>query len=186
MLKGLVFVQLVGLVLSGSVDCSSAVAPQKNGNSEAAVAGANSVAAASHPAVTTFPNSVLSGREALTLRRLWGIEDIHVRSTASGTLIRFSYRVVDAGKAKILNEKKVNPYMIVKKTGSRLAVPETEKVGKLRQTPPPENGREYWMAFTNVGRRVKPGDHVDIVIGTFRAKELVVESSSPRSRVQTP
>lgn len=99
-------------------------------------------------------------------------------------MVRFSYRVVDAQKARTLNDKKANPFLIVKKTGSKLDVPETEKVGKLRQTPPPEDGREYWMVFTNHGRIAQPGDHVDIVIGTFRADELVVESSGPIARVQ--
>jgi hypothetical protein len=31
------------------------------------------------------------------------------------------------------------------------------------------------MAFSNSGRRVKRGDHVDVVIGHFRAKGLVVD-----------
>lgn len=131
-------------------------------------------------------HAVPSGRQALMLRRLWGIDDIHVRYTASGQMVRFSYRVVDADKAKILNDKKNEPAMIVLKTGSKLGVPETEKVGKLRQTSDPKNGREYWMVFTNVGRVAQPGDRVDIVIGTFRATDLVVEASGPRSRAQNP
>jgi hypothetical protein len=124
-------------------------------------------------------NSVTSGREALVLRRLWGVDDIHVRSTASGAMLRFSYRVVDAEKAKILNDKNTKPHLIVPQTGATLEVPETEKVGKLRQTAAPQNGREYWMVFGNAGRMLKPGDHVDIVIGAFRAHELLVESSGP-------
>jgi len=31
------------------------------------------------------------------------------------------------------------------------------------------------MAFSNSGRRVRPGDRVDIVIGPFHANGLVVE-----------
>jgi hypothetical protein len=31
------------------------------------------------------------------------------------------------------------------------------------------------MAFSNVGRRVKRGDRVNVVIGNFRAEGLVVE-----------
>jgi hypothetical protein len=127
-------------------------------------------------AATLYPNSVTSGREAMMLRTLWGVDDLHVRYTASGSMIRFSYRVVDAVKAKVLNDKRLNPYLLVLKTKSKLEVPQAERIGKLRQTAAPENGREYWMAFTNVGRTLKPGDHVDIVIGTFRARELVVES----------
>jgi len=45
----------------------------------------------------------------------------------------------------------------------------------LRQTAKPENGREYWMAFSNKSKLIKPGSRVDIVIGSFRINDLVVE-----------
>jgi hypothetical protein len=51
-----------------------------------------------------------------------------------------------------------------------------EKVRQLRQVSDPKEDREYWMAFSNKNRTVKAGDRVTIVIGEFRAKELVVES----------
>lgn len=54
-------------------------------------------------------------------------------------------------------------------------VPTMEKVGQLRQTSTPEMGRSYWMAFSNSGRPVKRGDHLDVVIGMFRADDLVFE-----------
>lgn len=134
-----------------------------------------SAAALPHAAVPSTAQTVTSGREATTLRRLWGIDDIHVRSTASGSLIRFSYRVVDANKAKILNDKKATPYLIDQKDGLALQIPMLEKVGQLRQVATPENGREYWMAFSNKGRYLKPGNHVTVVIGGLRIEELVVE-----------
>ena len=134
-----------------------------------------------HPAaVPSSATSVTSGRQATILRRLWGIDDVHVRSTASGSLIRFSYRVVDADKAKMLNDKKVTPYLFDQKTGLALQIPQLENVGQLRQVATPENGREYWMAFSNSGRNVQPGNHVTVVIGSFKAEELVVEHSAPR------
>lgn len=176
--------RMLGLLLGV---CFSSVLAQPARTQEKPAPSATGPSAASRPAaVATIPNSVTSGRQAMTLRRLWGIEDVHVRYTASGEMIRFSYRVVEVEKAKMLNEKKNEPYMVVLKTGAKLAVPETEKVGKLRQTAEPKNGREYWMVFTNVGRLVQPGDHVNIVIGTFRANELVVESSGPAPRAQKP
>lgn len=134
-----------------------------------------STAAVPHPAVASIAKTVTSGREATTLRRLWGIDDIHVRSTASGSLIRFSYRVVDADKAKILNDKKATPYLIDEKDGLALQIPMLEKVGQLRQVAAPQNGREYWMAFSNKGRYVKPGSHVTVVIGVLRLEGLLIE-----------
>jgi len=38
--------------------------------------------------------------------------------------------VVDANKAKVLNDKKEDPYLLVQKNGAKLEVPATEKVGK--------------------------------------------------------
>jgi hypothetical protein len=148
---------------------------------------ATDTSVASHSATAPLiASSVPSGRQALMLRRLWGVDELHVRYTASGSLLRFSYRIVDVDKAKMMNDKKLNPYLIVEKTGAKLEVPMMEKIGQLRQTATPENGREYWMAFGNPGRAVKPGDRVDIVIGSFRATELVVESPVPASRVRKP
>jgi transcription elongation factor len=57
----------------------------------------------------------------------------------------------------------------------KLVIPEMEKVGKLRQSSTPIAGRSYWMAFSNSGRRVRPGDRVDVQIGHFHAENLVVE-----------
>jgi len=123
----------------------------------------------------TGAQSVTSGRQATALRRLWGIDDIHVRSTASGSLIRFSYRVVDTDKADILNNKKLAPYLFDEKNGLALQIPTMEQVGQLRQVATPVNGREYWMAFSNKGRSVKPGSRVTVIVGRLRIDGLVVE-----------
>ena len=93
----------------------------------------------------------------------------------SGEIIRFSYRILDAVKAQTLNDKKVEPVLIDGQAGAKLVIPSLEKVGQLRQSSTPEAGRSYWMAFSNKGRMVKPGDRVDVVIGQFRADGLVVQ-----------
>jgi len=80
-----------------------------------------------------------------------------------------------ADKAKMLNDKKNQPSLIDPKAGVKLVVPSLEKIGQLRQSATPEAGKVYWMAFSNKGRLVKRGDHVDVVIGQFRAGGLVVE-----------
>jgi hypothetical protein len=145
---------------------------------EAAHAAANGdpyPAGISHPGFSAIASAVTSGRQAMIYRRILGIDDLHIRSTASGSLIRFSYRIVDAEKAKPLNDKKFTPLLVDEKTGLALQVPVMEKVGQLRQVATPQNGREYWMAFSNKGRYVSPGNHVDIVVGKFRIRDLVVE-----------
>jgi hypothetical protein len=83
--------------------------------------------------------------------------------------------VLDPEKAKPLNDKKIEPILICPQKGLKLEIPSMEKVGKLRQTSAPEAGKSYWMAFSNSGRLLKPGDRVDIVIGNFHAQGLLIE-----------
>jgi hypothetical protein len=105
----------------------------------------------------------------------WGIDSLSVRAVESGELIRFSYRVLDPEKSKILNDKKFEPSLIFPEGRVSLVIPSLEKVGQLRQSSTPEAGKSYWMAFSNPGRHVKRGDRVNIVIGQFHAEGLVVE-----------
>jgi hypothetical protein len=106
---------------------------------------------------------------------IWGVDSLAVKSVESGEIIKFTYRVVDANKAKALNDKKNEPSLIDPRAGVKLAVPSLEKVGQLRQSSTPEAGKVYWMAFSNKGRYVKPGHHVNVVIGEFRADGLIVQ-----------
>lgn len=121
-----------------------------------------------------LPNRV-SQHAAAYYGAIWGIDDIRVKAVESGELIRFSYEILDTNKAKVLNDKDNSAFLVVPDLGIRLSVPTLEKVGQLRQSSTPEAGKSYWMAFSNPGRRVKPGDRVNVVIGKFRAEALVVE-----------
>ena len=103
------------------------------------------------------------------------MDALAVKWTESGEVIKFSYQVLDPDKAKALNDKKNEPSLIDPQAGVKLVVPSLEKVGQLRQTGTPEEGRVYWMAFSNRGRYVKRGDRVTVEIGRFRAEGLVVD-----------
>ena len=105
----------------------------------------------------------------------WGVGELRVKTAESGELVRFNYRVLDPVKAAALNDKKAEPQLFDAQAGVKLSVPQMEKVGKLRQSSTPKAGMTYWMAFSNPTRAVKPGHRVDIVIGTFRANNLIVE-----------
>lgn len=111
----------------------------------------------------------------LYYRGLWGVDSLKVKYTESGEIIRFSYRVVDPAKAAPLNDKKAEPALYDPQAGVKLVVPQMEKIGKLRQSSKPVEGMSYWMAFSNSGRRVRPGDRVSVEIGNFHAMNLVVE-----------
>jgi|SRR5215469_3780154 len=106
---------------------------------------------------------------------VWGVDSLSVKTAESGEMIRFSYRILDPTKAQQLNDKKAEPSLIDPQAGVRLVVPTMEKVGQLRQATTPEAGKSYWMAFSNKGRLVKKGDHVNVVIGKFHADGLVVD-----------
>ena len=105
----------------------------------------------------------------------WGIDPLEVKQVSSGLMIRFSYRVLDEEKAKAVTDKKFEPYLLDERAHVKLVVPTLEKVGQLRQTGTLENGKIYWIVFSNKEQFVKVGDRVSIVIGNFRVDGLVVE-----------
>ena len=126
-------------------------------------------------ATSRYKPNRFAGRAGEYYRLVWGVESLSVKAAESGEVIRFTYHVLDASKAMVLNDKKAEPFLIDPKAGVKLVVPSLEKVGQLRQSSTPEAGKSYWMAFSNKGRLVKRGDHVSVVIGKFRADGLVVD-----------
>jgi hypothetical protein len=127
------------------------------------------------PAVRTNLAKHVPKQAHMYYEGVWGVDSLTVKYTESGEIIRFSYRVLEPEKAAVLNDKKSEPSLIDPQAGVKLVIPEMEKVGKLRQSSTPVAGKQYWMAFSNSGRRVRPGDRVDVEIGNFRAQGLVVE-----------
>jgi len=65
--------------------------------------------------------------------------------------------------------------MLDAKARVSLQVPTMEKVGPLRQSMAPENGKIYWMVFSNKGNLVKAGHRVSVAIGQFRVDGLIVQ-----------
>ena len=106
---------------------------------------------------------------------VWGVDNMLVRETASGNLIRFSYRVTDPARAKALGDKHATPLLYGQRSQAVLHIPVMDKIGQLRQTGAPEVGQKYWMVFSNKGNLVRSGDRVNVVIGSFHADGLVVE-----------
>jgi len=100
------------------------------------------------PRSSPYAPSRFAGRAGQYYQLIWGIDSISVKLIESGEMVRFSYRIVDPDKARMLNDKRA----------------------EAKQA-----GRSYWMTFSNKGRRVKRGDRVDVVIGQFKASNLVVD-----------
>jgi hypothetical protein len=116
-----------------------------------------------------------SGSAAVSYRLQWGIDSLQAHQTNAGNLIRFSYRVVDTNKAKVLIDKAAAPLMVSPKANVALQIPVMDKVGPLRQATELEAGKTYWMVFSNKGALVKAGDHVSVVVGKFRVDGLIVQ-----------
>lgn len=104
-----------------------------------------------------------------------GVDNLRVRQTASGNLIRFSYRVADPVRAQMLGDKRATPYLFNPRSHALLQIPVMEKIGQLRQTGSQEAGKEYWMVFSNKGNFVKAGDRVNVIVGSIHVDGLLVE-----------
>jgi hypothetical protein len=105
----------------------------------------------------------------------WGVKVLRISLSAEGYMLDFRYRVFDPEKAMPLFDRKIKPVLIDEATGAVFAVPEPPKTGSLRTTRPPERDTNYFIIFAHPGRYVKKGSKVTVVIGDFKAKNLVVE-----------
>ncbi|SEK09921.1 hypothetical protein [Paraburkholderia diazotrophica] len=117
----------------------------------------------------------LPGHARAFYQSVRGIDNMSVRRTASGNLLRFSYRVTDPALAKLLGDKGTTPYLYGEANHVLLEVPVMDNIGQLRQTGTLRIGQEYWMVFSNKGNLVKAGDRVHVLIGSFHIDGLVVE-----------
>lgn len=165
-----IFARMSGLLLAGILA----------GGTLVSTVPAQSPASGSKPVTKTgAPSRYLpdrfAGKAGQYYRLVWGVDSLSVKAAESGELIRFSYRILDPKKAKILNDKKFEAFLNSPEHRIQLVIPSLEKVGQLRQSNSPEAGRSYWMAFSNPHRAVKRGDRVNVVIGQFHADGLIVE-----------
>ena len=168
----------VAILLAASVVLSGAQsAPPQSATPAQAGAPAQPSAPAARPAPVWQGSQLnrLSERAEMYYEGVWGVGELRVKSAESGELIRFNYRVLDPEKAAALNNKKAEPQLFDPQAGVKLVVPQMEKVGKLRQESTPKVGMTYWMAFSNPTQVVRRGHRVDVVIGSFRATNLIVE-----------
>ncbi len=131
---------------------------------------------AAHPGKTSpYHGMKLSAKAKDYYSAAWGVDRLRVSYTASGNLIRFSYRVVEPKLAKALGDHESTPYLFAPRSHAMLQVPTMEKIGQLRQLGANEADKEYWMAFSNKGNLVRPGERVNVIIGKFHADGLLVE-----------
>lgn len=104
-----------------------------------------------------------------------GVDQLKATHTASGNLIRVTYRITDPVQAKPLTDRNLTPYLYGQRSRAVLNIPVMEKVGPLRQVGTPTAGKVYWMTFSNKGNLVKPGDRVNLIVGQMHIDGLMVE-----------
>ena len=165
---------LAACLACGAWAADAPEAPAKDAAPAAAKKSASKDAKA-HPSPSRYRPDRFAGRAGTYYELNWGIDSINVKLVESGELVRFSYRILDPDKARVLNDKQTSASLNDPRAGVSLVVPTMEKIGQLRQSTTPEAGRSYWMTFSNKGRRVARGDRVDVVIGPFKASNLVVD-----------
>jgi len=79
----------------------------------------------------------------------WGVDQMSAKLTESGALVRFTYRVVDAKLAQVMQDKASAPTLIDDVAHVSLVIPTLEKVGPLRQAMAVENGNPIgWRSRT--------------------------------------
>jgi hypothetical protein len=165
--------KLIGL--TGLLAAAVAFSATSQDPSKSTPAGQAAVPVKSAGAPTRYLPNRFAGRAGMYYKTVWGVDSLSVKLTESGQLVRFTWRVLDPEKAKALSNKEAKPSLIDPQKGVSLVVPTLENIGMMRQSSTPEEGKTYWMAFSNKGRVVKKGDRVNVVIGQFRADGLGVD-----------
>ena len=122
---------------------------------------------------TGVQGSASDGGQA-SIKDRWGIEIVDVHPTAKGRMLIFRYRVLEPEKAQPLMKKDAEACLIDQASGKKCITPTMEKVGTLRsRSQEAIKGRTYFTLFAN-NAGVKSGARVTVVIGDFRAEDLVV------------
>ena len=120
-----------------------------------------------------------TSQEGQGIEEKWGIKIQSLRATAEGFMLDFRYRIIDPEKSKMLLDRNAKPYLLNQATGEKMPVVRS-RFGPIRHTTAkPTVDRNYSILFSNMNKSVKKGDKVTIVIGEFKAENLVVEAVEP-------
>jgi hypothetical protein len=105
-----------------------------------------------------------------------GIRVESLRLSAADYMLDLRFRVTDPERAAPFFSRSAEAQLIDQASGARLVVPNTPKLGKLRQVARKDMGdRSYFMLFANPGRYLKAGSEVTLVVGDARISNLKVE-----------
>jgi hypothetical protein len=116
--------------------------------------------------------------EKPSVETAYGIQVEGLRLTAAGSMLDFRYRVLDAQKAAPFLNGKVQPALLDEARGAKLGVPNTPKLGRIRQTSRNNvihTDRSYFIMFGNPGKALQSGDKVALLLGQVRITDLTVQ-----------
>ena len=105
----------------------------------------------------------------------FGITDLELRLSNHGAIVDFRYRVIDEIRASRLLDRDVKIRLIEPSTGARAIVMNSPKIGPLRNTGSPVEGRTYYMLFQNPGLTLKSGAVIDLEIGDRVLTGVILE-----------
>lgn len=105
-----------------------------------------------------------------------GIRVESLRLTAADYMLDLRYRITDLERAAPFFSRKTELQLVDPVSGARLAVPNTPKLGRLRQVARKDMpDRSYFVLFANPGRFLKAGSQVNLVAGDTHIAQLTVE-----------
>jgi hypothetical protein len=105
-----------------------------------------------------------------------GIRIESLRLTAADYMLDLRFRITDPERAAPFFSRKTELQLVDPVSGARLAVPNTPKLGKLRQVAHKDMpDRSYFVLFANPGRYLKAGSQVTLVAGDTHIAQLTVE-----------
>lgn len=125
------------------------------------------------PAASSADHTTVSMAEST-----YGIRIEGLRLSAAGSMLDLRYRVLDPEKASPMLNGKIQPFLMDDLRGAKLGVPDTPKLGRLRQTSRNNKiltDRTYFIMFGNPGKAVQSGDQVTLLLGAVKITDLRVQ-----------
>lgn len=117
----------------------------------------------------------LVATDVVAIEERWGVKLQGINITAAGHMLDFRFQVTDPGKAAPLTDTKNKPIVIVEDSGIKLEVPNTPRIGSLRQTSKQvKQGMIFTILFANPGKMVATGQKLGVHIGEFSVEHITV------------
>jgi hypothetical protein len=124
---------------------------------------------------TNLDTTHVAANNSVAIENLWGVKLQGIHVTAAGHMLDFRFQVTDPSKAAPLLDTKNKPTVIIEDSGIKLEVPNTPRIGSLRQTSKQvKEGMIFTILFANPGKMVATGQKLTVHIGDFSVEHIAV------------